>query len=178
VPQQATDLLYCDSVAAECREADAAAHRATGATWQLLDQLLGGRSVPDNAHPRDLSDGQRLALALAVQLVGRPRVLLLDEPTRGLDYAAKARLGTQLQDLAAGGVAVVVATHDVEFVARSASRVVVLAAGEVITDAATVDALTASPIFAPQVAKVLAPLGVLTVEQAACALASLAESRS
>ncbi len=178
VPQQASDLLYCDSVAAECAEADGGSGQAPGATRKLLDQLLGGQPVPDGTHPRDLSDGQRLALALAVQLVGNPRVLLLDEPTRGLDYAAKGRLGAQLQELAAGGVAVVVATHDVEFVARSASRVVVLADGEVITDATPADALTASPIFAPQVAKVLAPVPVLTVDEVARERSPLAVSRS
>jgi energy-coupling factor transport system ATP-binding protein len=131
---------------------------------------LGSRSVADSAHPRDLSDGQRLALALAVQLVAQPRVVLLDEPTRGLDYAAKRRLSAFLADLAGRGTAVGVATHDVEFVAATASRVVVLAEGEVITDAPTAAALAASPVFAPQVAKVLAPVPVLTVDQVQAAL--------
>jgi energy-coupling factor transport system ATP-binding protein len=97
--------------------------------------------------------------------------VLLDEPTRGLDYQAKARLSDMLADLAAGGRAVVVATHDVEFVARTAQRVVVLAEGEVITSAPTVEALAASPVFAPQVAKNLAPQAWLTTQQVAAALA-------
>jgi energy-coupling factor transport system ATP-binding protein len=99
-------------------------------------------------------------------------VLLLDEPTRGLDYAAKARLGEHLAELASSGTAVVVATHDVEFVAHTASRVVVLAEGEVITDADTAQALAASPVFASQVAKVLAPVPMLTVDQVATTLSS------
>jgi energy-coupling factor transport system ATP-binding protein len=107
---------------------------------------------------------------LAVQLVAQPRVVLLDEPTRGLDYAAKDRLRSLLADLAADGCAIVVATHDVEFVAQVARRVVVLAAGEVVTDAATVDALAASPVFAPQVAKVLSPQPWTTVDQVRRAL--------
>jgi energy-coupling factor transport system ATP-binding protein len=170
VPQQATDLLYCDSVAAECQVADASAGHSPGATRELFDSLLGSRSVADSAHPRDLSDGQRLALALAVPLVAQPRVVLLDEPTRGLDYAAKRRLSATLADLAGRGTAVGVATHDVEFVAATASRVVVLAEGEVITDAPTAAAVAASPVFAPQVAKVLAPVPVLTVDQVQAAL--------
>jgi energy-coupling factor transport system ATP-binding protein len=170
VPQQSGDLLYHDSVAAECQVADLAAGAYAGATRDLFESLEGGTTVADAAHPRDLSDGQRMALALAVQLVSRPRVLLLDEPTRGLDYSAKSRLGGQLAELAAGGTAVIVASHDVEFVARTASRVVVLAQGEVIADAATDEALAASPVFAPQVAKVLAPVRLLTVEQVAAAL--------
>jgi energy-coupling factor transport system ATP-binding protein len=172
VPQQATDLLYADTVAAECQMADRAAEARAGATRDQLDSLLGGVSVADIAHPRDLSAGQGLALALAVQLVSQPRVLLLDEPTRGLDYAAKARLGEHLAELASSGTAVVVATHDVEFVAHTASRVVVLAEGEVITDADTAQALAASPVFASQVAKVLAPVPMLTVDQVATTLSS------
>jgi energy-coupling factor transporter ATP-binding protein EcfA2 len=169
VPQQATDLLYHDSVDAECRAADQAARVATGTTRGLFERLVAG-SADGRGHPRDLSDGQRLALALAVQLTAQPRVLLLDEPTRGLDYRAKDRLRGILEDLAASGRAVVVATHDVEFVAHVAHRVVVLAEGEVVTSAPTQEALAASPVFAPQVAKVMAPAHWLTVEQVAAAV--------
>jgi energy-coupling factor transport system ATP-binding protein len=169
-PQQATDLLYLDSVRAECGAADAAAGETSGSTRALLDRLTPPGSVADETHPRDLSEGQRLALVLAVQLVARPRVILLDEPTRGLDYGAKARLRSLLTDLAADGRAVVVATHDVEFVAQVARRVVVLAAGEVVTNAATRDALAASPVFAPQVAKILSPEPWTTVDQVRQAL--------
>jgi energy-coupling factor transporter ATP-binding protein EcfA2 len=170
VPQQATDLLYRESVAAECVAADRLAGAVAGRARSILDRITGGRPIPDKSHPRDLSEGQRLALALAVQLTSAPRVVLLDEPTRGLDYAAKARLRAMLSELAAAGQAVVVATHDVEFVAQSAHRVVVLAEGEVVTSAPTLEALAASPVFAPQVAKILSPEPWLTVEQVAAAL--------
>jgi energy-coupling factor transport system ATP-binding protein len=176
VPQQATDLFYRASVDAECATADRGAGGAVGATRAIFERLAGG--VVDGAtHPRDLSDGQRLALALAVQLAAGARILLLDEPTRGLDYQAKARLRATLAALAAEGHAVVVATHDVEFVARTANRVVVMAEGEIVTDAPAREALAASPVFAPQVAKVMAPLGFLTVEQVADAMWSEAASR-
>jgi energy-coupling factor transport system ATP-binding protein len=134
----------------------------------LLDRL-----VPDldrDVHPRDLSEGQRLALVLTIQLVAEPVVLLLDEPTRGLDYDAKARLSTILRGLAADGHAVVVSTHDVEFVAASCDRVVVLADGEVVADGLTADVVLSSPTFAPQVAKVLSPKPWLTVADVAEAL--------
>lgn len=90
VPQEPRDLLYADTVAAECRAADTDAQTTPGTCRALVDDLLPG--VTDDTHPRDLSEGQRLALALAVVLAARPPLLLLDEPTRGLDYAAKARL--------------------------------------------------------------------------------------
>ncbi len=166
VPQQATDLLCLDRVDAELAAADAAGQRPAGTARSLLDRLTGS-PVRGGAHPRDLSEGQRLAVALAVQLTPGPRVVLLDEPTRGLDYGAKGRLRQVLAELAADGNAVVVATHDVEFVATAASRVVVLAEGEVVTDAPARQALADSPVFAPQVAKILAPHPVLTVEHAA-----------
>ena len=166
VPQQATDLLCLDRVDSELAAADTVAKRPAGWTRSLLDRLTG-TPVRGHAHPRDLSEGQRLAVALAVQLSPQPRVVLLDEPTRGLDYGAKARLRSILAELAGTGHAVLVATHDVEFVAAAATRVVVLAEGEVVTDAPARQALADSPVFAPQVAKVLAPHPVLTVDQAA-----------
>ncbi len=164
VPQTPSDLVYHDSVSAECAQAD----RESGGTSQqaaraLLDRLSPG--IPDEANPRDLSEGQRLSLALAVQLSAGPRVVLLDEPTRGLDYGAKRALIEIVDQMAAEGRAVVIATHDVEFVASAADRVVVLAEGEIVADGPTVEVIGASPAFAPQVAKVLAPLGYLTVAQ-------------
>jgi energy-coupling factor transport system ATP-binding protein len=110
-------------------------------------------------------------LALAVVLAADPPIVALDEPTRGLDYGAKRRLVSVLRDLAARGRAVVLATHDVELAAQVADRVVVLADGEVVADGPVADVVVASPVFAPQVAKVLSPLPWLTVDEVAEALA-------
>jgi len=90
-----------------------------------------------------------------VVLVGRPPLLLLDEPTRGLDYAAKAALAGILRELADEQHAVLVATHDVEFAAQAADEVMVLAEGEVVSSGPTRRVLTESPAFAPQVSKIL-----------------------
>jgi energy-coupling factor transporter ATP-binding protein EcfA2 len=96
--------------------------------------------------------------------------MLLDEPTRGLDYPAKAPLTRMIAAIAAPGRAVLVATHDVEFAATVADRVVVLAEGEVISDGATAEVLGGgSPAFATQVAKILGP-DWLTVGDVAAAL--------
>ncbi|MGW7276745.1 ABC transporter ATP-binding protein [Streptomyces sp. NPDC054844] len=169
VPQEPRDLLYADTVAAECAAADRDADADPGTCRALLSELLPG--VTDDTHPRDLSEGQRLTLALSVVLTARPPLLLLDEPTRGLDYAAKARLAGILRALAAEGHAIVLATHDVELAAELAHRVVLLAEGEVIADGPAADVVVASPSFAPQVAKVLAPRKWLTVAQVREALA-------
>jgi energy-coupling factor transport system ATP-binding protein len=168
VPQEPTDLLYAATVAAECRQADDD-FRVPGETCRaLLERLAPG--IDDDTHPRDLSEGQRLCLALAVVLCGAPPLLLLDEPTRGLDYGAKRRLVGILRELAATGHAVVLSTHDVELVAEVATRVVVLADGEVVADGETSSVVAGSPAFAPQVAKILAPLPFLTVGEVAQAL--------
>ncbi|MFE2488174.1 ABC transporter ATP-binding protein [Streptomyces mirabilis] len=169
VPQEPRDLLYADTVAAECAAADEDAGAEPGTCRALVSELLP--DIGDDTHPRDLSEGQRLALALAVVLTARPPLLLLDEPTRGLDYAAKARLVTVLRGLAAEGHTIVLATHDVELAAELAHRVVVLADGEIVADGPTAEVVVASPSFAPQVTKVLAPQRWLTVTQVREALA-------
>lgn len=146
LPQTSADLLYLETVDEEC---------AAGGegTREILDRLVPG--IPGDAHPRDLSEGQRLALALALVLVARPHVVLLDEPTRGLDYAAKGSLATMLRGLADDGHAVLVATHDVEFTALAADDVVVMAEGEVVSAGPARRVVAESPAFAPQVTKVL-----------------------
>ncbi|MFC8449400.1 ABC transporter ATP-binding protein [Kitasatospora sp. NPDC057223] len=171
VPQDPRDLLYSESVAAECAAADRDADAAPGTCRALVERLLPG--IAGTAHPRDLSEGQRLTLALAVVLTSRPPLLLLDEPTRGLDYAAKGRLVEILRDLAADSHAVLLATHDVELAAELAHRTVILAEGEIVADGPTPEIVVSSPAFAPQVAKILAPSPWLTTAQVARALATV-----
>lgn len=168
VPQTASDLLYLDTVGGECAQADRESGASAGACAALLERIAPG--IDPVTHPRDLSEGQRLALVLAVQLTADPPVLLLDEPTRGLDYTAKAALRDAVRGLAGQGRSVLLSTHDVEFVAQVADRVVVMAAGEVVADGPTADVVVSSPAFAPQVAKVTAPQPWLTVDQVRAAL--------
>jgi energy-coupling factor transport system ATP-binding protein len=168
VPQEPADLLYAATVADECAGADSDFRVAAGSCRAVLDRLAPG--IDDRQHPRDLSEGQRLCLALAVVLCGAPPLLLLDEPTRGLDYGAKHRLVEILRELALAGHAVVLSTHDVEMVAEVATRVLVLAEGELVSDGETATVIAGSPAFAPQVAKILAPLPFLTVGEVATAL--------
>ncbi len=163
LPQPASDLLYLGSVGAELAAAGRDRARAE------LDALLPG--IADDVDPRDLSEGQRLARALASPLAEPAPVVLLDEPTRGLDAEAKARLSRRLRELAAQGRAVVVATHDVEFAAAAADRVVLLAGGQKVADGTALAVLRASPMFSPQVAKVLPDADVLTVDDVAARLA-------
>jgi len=168
VPQDPGLLLYGESVDAECQAADKVSTLPGGTTLRALERVLP--DVPPDRHPRDLSEGQRLALALAIVVAPAPDLLLLDEPTRGLDYPSKDRLIGVLRELAEEGHAIVLATHDVELAARVADRAVVLADGQIITDGPARQVVCHSPIFAPQVAKVLAPEEWLTVDEVRSAL--------
>jgi energy-coupling factor transport system ATP-binding protein len=168
VPQTPSDLLYLPTVEEECTQADRDAGAPAGTCRDLLHRLVG--DLDGSAHPHDLSEGQRLGLVLAVQLTASPAVVLLDEPTRGLDYRAKERFGREVRRLAGDAAALVISTHDVEFVATVADRVVVLADGEVVADGPTDEVVVASPAFAPQVSKVLAPQRWLHVGEVAAAL--------
>lgn len=162
VPQEPAELLEAVSVAEECRHADRDSNCEPGTTRAVL--ALMAPDISDDTHPRDLSEGQRLLLALAIVLAARPKVVLLDEPTRGLDYPTKARLGSALRDLAEAGHSIALATHDVELVAEIADRVVIISDGEIVADGPTSEVITASPLFAPQVAKIVAPAPFLTVD--------------
>ncbi|RLV57537.1 ATP-binding cassette domain-containing protein [Aeromicrobium phragmitis] len=155
VPQTAADLVYLETVAEECAAADTQSGSPAGTCAELLQRLAPG--IDAGHHPRDLSEGQRLALVLAIVLTARPRVVALDEPTRGLDYRAKAELADVLRALADDGHAIVLSTHDVEFAATVADTVVVMADGEVVSRGPADRVLAESPAFAPQVSKVLGP---------------------
>jgi energy-coupling factor transport system ATP-binding protein len=174
VPQNPADLLYLPTVAAECAEADDRSGAPRGRCRELLDGLVG--PVDPDAHPRDLSEGQRLGVAIAVVMTSDPPLLALDEPTRGLDYPARRRLGTLLTTLADAGRGVLLATHDVELVAELADRAVVLAHGRVVDTGSAEAVLTATPAFAPAMAKVFRPVPMLTPSEAIAAARSVEEA--
>jgi energy-coupling factor transport system ATP-binding protein len=125
--------------------------------------------------PRDLSGGERQRLALAIALAGREGagavgLVGLDEPTRGMDRARKEDLTGLIGELAERGSAVLVATHDVEFAAAFAERVVLLGDGRVIADGPAAEILSGGWYFATEVARVLDVAGVVTPEQGAAML--------
>ncbi len=168
VPQNHRALLYASSVAEECATADTEHGLEPGATAAVLERLLPG--VEQGRHPLDLSEGQRLILALAVVLAPRPKLVLLDEPTRGLDYEAKRHLAELLGELRRGGSSVLLATHDVELVAQIADRTVVLAEGEVVAVGDSREVLAQSPASTTQVGRVFYPAPWLTVDEVVEAL--------
>jgi energy-coupling factor transport system ATP-binding protein len=156
LPQSPGDLFVRERVDDELPgEPGAAALRQVGLEWAT------------DADPRDLSGGERQRLALAIVMAGRaaePGAVCLDEPTRGMDGARKAELAGWLQELSEAGAAVIVATHEVEFAARFADRVVLLGDGVVIADADADEVLSGGWYFATEVARILGGGGAITPE--------------
>jgi ABC-2 type transport system ATP-binding protein len=109
-------------------------------TAELLDEL--GLTQQAGRQTGGLSGGQRRRLSVALALVGRPRLLVLDEPTTGLDVVARHLLWQRVRDFHAGGGTVVVTSHYLEEVEALAQRVVVIASGRVLVDD-TLDAVRA-----------------------------------
>jgi energy-coupling factor transport system ATP-binding protein len=171
VPQEPSDLLFAATVNDECVRADKDNGLAQGSTFAFLSRLVP--HISGTTHPNDLSEGQRLALVLSIVLSAHPHVLVLDEPTRGLDYQAKNLFAIALKEFAVTyNRPVILATHDVELVAELADRTIFIADGEIVADGRTLDVLLASPAFAPQVAKIMAPKPWLTVSDVVAALDS------
>ena len=166
VPQDPSSLLFRSTVRDEVSETlRLLGRRSPEAVDHWLDAL--GLTALAHRHPRSLSGGERQRVAVAAVAVGGAPVLLLDEPTRGMDAASRHALERAIGTHAATGGAVVLATHDVELAARCASHAVVLGDGEIVA-AGPAAATLADSLFAPQIAKVLP--GFLTVEQVATAL--------
>jgi energy-coupling factor transport system ATP-binding protein len=167
VPQNPNAMLFSSSVRRELVETQRLLGKTDAAA---VDHWLDTLHLTDLAgeHPRSLSGGQRQRVAIAAVAVGGAPILLLDEPTRGMDAPSRAALEHAVPEHAAGGGAVVLATHDVELAARIASHAVVLGDGEIVADGNARTVLAGS-LFAPQVLRVIPPF--LTVEEVDAELA-------
>jgi energy-coupling factor transport system ATP-binding protein len=172
VAQDPRSMLYHETVRDEL--AFSLRGRAQPADRAAVDRLLAAYDLQPlaDAYPRGLSGGEAQRVALAAGLAGTPQLLLLDEPTRGLDYQAKAELITRLRAYCAAGATVVTATHDVELAAAAADRVVLLGDGELVVEGSARDLLGASLTFSSQVAKLFPGRGWLTVADALQGLAA------
>ncbi len=168
VPQNPNALLFNDTVRGEL-DFTRRGHGLPPGDYEALLDILG-LSAHAHRYPRDLSVGERQRVALAAILVAEPQVLLLDEPTRGLDYRQKATLTGFLQREKARGRTIIMATHDVELVANCADRVVLLGDGQVVIDGPVRQVMSESLVFAPQINKLFRDPALLTVEDALAAL--------
>ncbi len=167
LPQSPADLLVRERVGDEL----------PGEPGRRALRAVGLESAVDR-DPRDLSGGERQRLALAVVMAGRdpggdlPGVVCLDEPTRGMDRARKAELASWADGLAGAGAGLVIATHDVEFAASFADRVVLLGDGELIADGTAEEILSGGWYFSTEVARILGADGAISPEAGAVLLGS------
>jgi energy-coupling factor transport system ATP-binding protein len=143
---------------------------------RIGDDLPGAGEFAER-HPRDVSGGerQRLALELVLTTGAPPAAVCLDEPTRGMDRGHGARLAARLRELAAGGTAVLVATHDAEFAAAWADRAILLGDGRPVADAPIAEVLGGGWYFATQTARVLGGAGGALDPESGAALLRVAE---
>lgn len=162
VPQNPDMLLFADTVAQEM-DFTLRQHGRPAGMYGDLPALLGLQEHLER-YPRDLSVGERQRAALAAVLVAEPEVILLDEPTRGLDYAQKEALERFLLDRRREGRAIVLATHDVELAARCADRAVILEGGKVQAEGPVREVMAGRPDFASQVQRLYRIPGLITVE--------------
>lgn len=166
VPQHPTTILHHETLREEL-VFGLRLQASTGDPERLLSRL----NIAEHAgrHPLDLSGGERQRAALAAIAVTEPEVLLLDEPTRGLPGSDKRLLAGFAREYASAGRVVLIATHDVEFAALAADRVLMLADGELIADDTPQRVLAGSLTYATQMNRLLGGK-VLTLDDARRAL--------
>jgi energy-coupling factor transport system ATP-binding protein len=126
LPQNPGALLHLPTV---CEEVALTLRRALSAESPEAMLAAFGLARLAKRYPRDLSSGERQRAALAATLAGSPALVLLDEPTRGMDLAARRSLAATVEALTAAGAAVVLATHDTELAAELADRTIEVRGG-------------------------------------------------
>jgi len=172
--QNPNDHLFADTVEEEVafslRNQGSEEAQINKSVERILNQFRLARYR--QSYPRNLSGGEKQRLALASVLVTRPKIIILDEPTRGMDYALKLDLIGFLTAYCKRGNSVVMVTHDVEIVAECADRVILLSEGRVVVDGSKREVLSKALLFSPQInrlAQALSKFGVsdttLTVDE-------------
>ena len=158
LPQDAQTVFLKSTVRDELKEVQA----DISALPYSLDHLL-------DRHPYDLSGGEQQLVALAKVLATKPRLLLLDEPTKGVDSHAQQAVIEILKKLKAEGVAVIVVTHDVEFAAKCADRCALFFRGEVVSEDAPAKFFDENSFYTTSANRICRGWyqGVATVEDAA-----------
>lgn len=165
LPQDPNALLFSETVLQELLLTlrNHALPEAVEKAASLLEKL--GLATHAERYPRDLSVGERQRVALGAILITEPLVLLLDEPTRGLDERAKSRLGDLLRHFRDRGMAILVVTHDVEFALNLADRLCILEHGRLVADGAPVEVMQASKMPLAQILQLFPNQGFRSIDE-------------
>jgi energy-coupling factor transport system ATP-binding protein len=159
LPQNPNDLLFAETILEELR-ITLKNHEIVKDQAQLI-KFLGQFNLDDKSqrYPRDLSVGEIQRTALAAITIHDPKIILLDEPTRGLDYLVKDNLAKILIDWRNMGRSILLITQDVEFGACIADRVAILESGKIIFSGSPRIAFSQFPIFQTQTARLFPATG-------------------
>ena len=151
--QNPNDHLFADSVEQEIAFSLRNLEFESGEMEPMTEQVLERFGLTQYRHhyPRSLSGGEKQRVALASILVALPKIIILDEPTRGMDYKLKAELMSFLDNYRKDGGVVILVTQDVETVAEYGDRVVLLSEGRIVVDGAKRDLLSKALLFSPQI---------------------------
>ncbi len=157
LPQDVTALFLKDSVREELKDCDTAALRS------LIDLEAMG-----DIHPYDLSGGEQQLLALCKVLAGHPRLLILDEPTKGIDPNSKENLKAVLRQLKEQGMTVIMVTHDVEFASEVSDRCALFFKGECVSSGSVKEMLSKGQFYTTAISRMTRGIieGAVTVEDA------------
>lgn len=153
LPQNPLDILIEETVSQELsRSADGEKYpqeeiKRTAERLEIGEELFG-------SHPFDLSGGEVQRVALAKLLLTKPRIFLLDEPTKGLDPVCKAQISAILRGLAEQGAAVIFVTHDLDFAAQTADDIALIFGGRVVTHEPTVNFLRKNSVYTTAAARI------------------------
>lgn len=165
--QNPGDYLFNDTVEEEIRFTQKHLGKKDD---KLMDELIKWLDLEKCRYknPRDLSGGERQRAALAAALAGDPDVLLLDEPTRGLDNMLKVQIGKFLQTLKQKGTSILLVTHDIEFAAEYAEKVIIMFDGRIVANGFKHEILDGSNYYSPQINRLFRGncRGVITIQDA------------
>jgi len=173
--QNPNDHLFADTVTEEItftlKNLGFGGGEIKSRTSEMLEKFNLGEYR--NHYPRSLSGGEKQRVALASVIAVRPKILILDEPTRGMEYRLKSELIRFLEEYRQQGNTVILVSHDVEMVAECADRVILLSEGKVVVDGEKHEVLSQALLFSPQInrlaqafARYGVPNNILTVDEA------------
>jgi energy-coupling factor transporter ATP-binding protein EcfA2 len=165
LPQDPNALLFADSVLEELRITLRNHHLPVREDFLMEFLSRIGLAGLSEQYPRDLSVGERQRVALGAVTISLPKIVLLDEPTRGLDYASKAALLKILQEWRQDGKAILLVTHDVEFAATACDRVAIMEKGSIVQIGKTARMLGGRRLFTPQIVQLFPDTGWLTARE-------------
>jgi len=177
--QNPNDHLFADTVEEEIAFTLRNLGFSTTEMKSLIDQVLERFGLMPYRHryPRSISGGEKQRVALASILVAQPKIIILDEPTRGMEYKLKAELMRFLDEYRKDGKAVILVTQDVETVAEYGDRVIMLSEGKIIVDGSKREVLSQALLFSPQINRLAqslkshgVPSDILTADEALTAL--------